>query len=152
MQYRRVPIVHRNSQRGSAIVELTLLVPLFLLMLLGTMDFARVFYTALSVSHAARAGVQYGAQDNEKSKDYAGMQQAAQLAAQDIGALSTVTAGSYCQCANGSKVDCIIGTCNEGSPQIYVIVTAGKIFQTMWNYPGIPHSVALSRTAIMRVQ
>ena len=152
MQYRRVPIVHRNSQRGSAIVELTLLVPLFLLMLLGTVDFARVFYTALSVSHAARAGVQYGAQDNEKSKDYAGMQQAAQLAAQDIGALSTVTAGSYCQCANGAKVDCITGTCTEGSPQIYVIVTAGKIFQTIWNYPGIPHAVALSRTAIMRVQ
>jgi len=152
MQYRRVSSARWKSEEGSAIVELTLLVPLFLLMLLGTADFARVFYTALSVSQAARAGVQYGAQDNVKSKDTAGMQKAAQLAAQDIGTLSTVTAGSYCQCADSAKVDCVSGTCPEGSPQIYVIVTAGKIFQTLWHYPGIPHSVALSRTAIMRVQ
>jgi len=84
MQDRQLLSTRWPAQRGSAIVELTLLVPLFLLMLLGTADFARVFYTALSVSQAARAGVQYGAQDNEKSKDYAGMQKAAQLAAQDI--------------------------------------------------------------------
>src|SRR2546422_612491 len=90
MQYQRVPIVRRNSQRGSAIVELTLLVPLFLLMLLGTMDFARVFYAALSVSLAAGAGVQYGAQDNGKSRDYGGMQRAARLAARDIGPRSIV--------------------------------------------------------------
>jgi len=132
MPDRRLLRARWPAQRGSAIVELTLLVPLFLLMLLGTADFARVFYTALSVSQAARAGVQYGAQD--------------------IGTLSTVTAGSYCQCADSAKVDCVSGTCPEGSPQIYVIVTAGKIFQTLWHYPGIPHSVALSRTAIMRVQ
>src|SRR5437870_10570670 len=68
MPYRQLLLARWTSQRGSAIVELTLLVPLFLLMLLGTADFARVFYTALSVSQAARAGVQYGAQDNEKSK------------------------------------------------------------------------------------
>ena len=152
MPYRQLLLARWTSQRGSAIVELTLLVPLFLLMLLGTADFARVFYTALSVSQAARAGVQYGAQNNDKSRDYAGMQKAAQLAAQDIGSLSTVTAGSYCQCTDRGRVDCVTGTCSEGSPQIYVIGTAGKIFQTLWNYPGIPHSVALSRTAIMRVQ
>src|SRR5437899_4466243 len=111
MQDRRVSSARGKAEEGSAIVELTLLVPLFLLMLLGTIDFARIFYTALSVSQAARAGVQYGAQNNDKSRDYAGMQKAAQLAAQDIGTLSTVTAGSYCQCADSSKVDCVSGTC-----------------------------------------
>src|SRR5256886_11707261 len=107
MPNRQLLRTHWPSQRGSAIVELTLLVPLFLLMLLGTADFARVFYTALSVSQAARAGVQYGAQDNEKSKDSAGMKKAAQLAAQDIGTLSTVTAGSYCQMSDTAKADCV---------------------------------------------
>src|SRR5213080_1460735 len=108
MPNRQLLRTHWPSQRGSAIVELTLLVPLFLLMLVGTIDFARVFYTALAVSQAARAGVQYGAQSNEKSKDTAGMQRVAQTAAlEDIGTLSTLTAGNYCQCADRIKVDCL---------------------------------------------
>ena len=54
MQYRRMPIARWNSERGQAIVEMTLLLPFFLLLLMGVIDFSRVFYTALTVSHAAR--------------------------------------------------------------------------------------------------
>src|SRR5437867_12150593 len=98
MPDRRLLRARWPSQRGSAIVELTLLVPLFLLMLLGTMDFARVFYTALSVTHAARAGAQYGAQSNVTSQDYAGMKQPAQNAANYIDTRSlALTATIYCQ-------------------------------------------------------
>ena len=154
MQYWRLLIDRWKLEEGSAIVEMTLLMPFVLLLLMGTIDFARVFYTALAVTQAARAGAQYGAQNNETSQDSAGMQQAARNAAQDdIDTNSlTVTATNYCKCANGTTANCLTGVCAEGSPQIYVQVTTTKAFQTLWNYPGVPHTVNLNRTAIMRVQ
>src|SRR5437867_1351506 len=153
MQYWRVLIDRWGAEEGQAIVELGVLLPLLALMLLGTIDFARVFYTAMTVTHAARAGVQYGAQSNDASQDTAGMEQAARDAAQDLDSNSlTVTAESYCQCANKTKVDCVTGVCPEGSPPIYITVTAQTTFQTLVNYPGIPHTINVNRTATMRVQ
>src|SRR3989442_12411422 len=154
MQYRRVHITRWKSERGSAIVELTLLMPFFLLLLMGTIDFSRVFYTALAITHAARAGAQYGAQSNGASQDDAGMAQAARTAAQDLDSLS-VTATHYCKCTTDGVTLTPMATCTSAcinTRQIYVQVTTSKTFQTLWNYPGVPHTINLSRTAIMRTQ
>jgi len=157
MQYRRMLIARWNSERGQAIVEMTLLLPFFLLLLMGVIDFSRVFYTALTVSHAARAGAQYGAQSNGKSQDTAGMQAAAIAAAQDdIDTSSlTVTATSFCKCTTDGITLTALATCTSacaGTRQIYVQVVTGKTFRTLWNYPGVPHTINLSRTAILRAQ
>src|SRR3989442_5765319 len=156
MQYRRVHLVRWKAERGSAIIELTLLMPFFLLLLMGTIDFSRVFYTAMAITHAARAGAQYGAQSNGASQDDAGMAQAARTAAQDLDSLG-VTATHYCKCTidgvtltNPTPNTCT-GAC-VGARQIYVQVTTSKTFQTLWNYPGIPHTVNLNRTATLRAQ
>src|SRR5688572_27017420 len=61
---RPVPKRHPRSISGSAIVELAVVGPLLVLMVLGVADFGRVLYTSIILSHAARAGAQYGAQTN----------------------------------------------------------------------------------------
>jgi Flp pilus assembly protein TadG len=143
---------NRKSDNGNATVEFALLLPLMLLLVLGAVDFARLFYAAITVASAARAGVQYGAQDTIKAKDTTGMQTAASNDAADITGV-TATAQAYCECADGTRVDCITGTCSGGTkPPAYVQVTVQKTFTTLVDYPGIPHNTALSRTAIMRVQ
>ena len=142
---------NRKSDNGNATVEFALLLPLMLLLVLGVVDFARLFYAAITVASAARAGVQYGAQDTIKAKDTAGMQTAASNDAADITGV-TATAQSYCECSDGTRVDCLTGTCGGASPPVYVQVTVQKTFTTLVDYPGIPHNTALSRTAIMRVQ
>ena len=157
MQYRRMPIARWNSEGGQAIIEMTLLLPFFLLLLMGVIDFSRVFYTALAVTQAARAGAQYGAQSNGTSQDTAGMAQAARTAAQDdIDTSSlTVTATDYCMCTADGVTLTPMASCTAAcanTRQIYVQVTVAKTFQTLWNYPGIPHSITLNRTAIMRAQ
>src|SRR3989442_3266242 len=146
MQYQRVCLVRWNAERGSAIIEMTLLMPFILLLLMGTIDFSRIFYTALAVSHAARAGAQYGAYSNVSSQNTAGMRQAALDAAQDdIDTSSlTVTATSFCRCTVDGITLTVLATCTSAcanSRQVYVQVTTSKTFQTLWNYPGIPHSV-----------
>jgi len=157
MQYRRMPIARWNSERGQAIIEMTLILPFFLLLLMGVIDFSRVFYTALAVTHAARAGAQFGAQSNARSQDTAGMQQAARIAAQDdidTSAL-TVTATNFCMCTADGVTLTAMATCTSAcasTRQIYVQVAVANTFRTLWNYPGIPHTINLNRTAIMRAQ
>ncbi len=148
----------RGSEVGTATVEMAFLTPLILLMVMGVIDFARVYYDAIIVSHAARAAAAYGAQSNGTSGDFAGMQFAAQLDAQDlvrhdVSAGISVTTERFCRCPSGTLVDCITGDCGIGSaPEIYVRATAEKTFELLIPYPGIPNPIILRRQAVLRVQ
>ena len=143
-----------GAERGIALTEVALVLPLFLILFIGTIDFCRIFYAANAMTHAARAGVQYGAQDNATAVDTAGMKKAALDAATDLGdpSLFTVTPTFFCKCSNGSSVSCVTGTCAEGLPRIYVQVMVQKTFHTLVSYPGIPSTTDLTRTAVMRAQ
>jgi len=148
-----------------SVTELALVLPLSLVLFIGILDFGRVYYSAIAVSHAARAGVQYGAQDNVKSGDFAGMRQAASDALGDVSNF-TVTACRYCRCADGTGSctscnaggDCCstgsgcLGTCSSDAPQVFVQVTVDKVFTTLFPYPGLPSTADLNRIATMRVQ
>ncbi len=148
----------RGSEVGAATVEMAFLTPLILLMVMGVVDFARVYYDAIIVTHAARAAVAYGAQSNATSRDFAGIQFAAQQEAQDLvrhdaSAGISVTTEQFCRCPSGTVVDCITGNCGIGSaPEIYLRVTAEKIFKLLIPYPGIPNPIILRRQAVLRVQ
>jgi Flp pilus assembly protein TadG len=142
---------HDARHRGQAVTEFAVISPLAFLLFIGCLDFGRVFYNTMAVTHAARAGAQYGAQSNIFSGDNAGMTQAALAAAGDVQGLN-VTPGRFCQCANGSTVDCITGTCTEGAPQLFVQVTAQTTFTTLFPYPGVPRTTNLSRQATIRLQ
>jgi Flp pilus assembly protein TadG len=149
--------------RGSALLEAALLVPIMLTMLFGTMDFGRVFYAAVAVASAARAGVQYGSLKVGNSGNFTAMKLAAQndAASQGIPAASLViTARNFCQCVGDTSAivynSCTTTSCSTygsaGKPPTYVDVTATYPFSTLVNWPGIPSTFSLTRTARMRVQ
>lgn len=48
--------INRRSDRGTAAVELALVMPLLLVLLLGTIGFGRAFHTKLELSNAAQEG------------------------------------------------------------------------------------------------
>jgi hypothetical protein len=48
-----------QKRRGQAIMELVLVLPLLLLLILGAMDFGRMFFTKIVTTNAAREGVNY---------------------------------------------------------------------------------------------
>lgn len=140
-----------RSESGTATIEMSLIAPLFLLMLLCVADFGRVFYVSITLAHAARAGAQYGSFSLARSGDTAGMNQAATAEAQAISPIG-VTSQRYCKCSStGAKVNCVSG-CGLTVPQVYVEVTTTRTFNTLIPYPGIPSQLNLSRTAIVRVQ
>ena len=47
----------RRRDRGAAAVEFALILPVLLLLVGGVVDFGRVFFTHITLSHAAREGV-----------------------------------------------------------------------------------------------
>ncbi len=138
----------RKWTRGQSAVELALLAPILALLLVAAVDFGRVFYAAIEVASAARAGVQYGVQNYNTAINYAGMVQAALNDGANVPGL-TASASQFCMC-NGSTVACTPPGCAE--PQLFVQVTANATFDTILNYPGIPSKVPLSFTSIMEVQ
>lgn len=143
----------RRSRReaGQSLVETALFLPVLIVAMLVTADLGRVCYAAIEVADAARAGVQYGAQSVVTAADPSGMQTAAKNDAADLSSLS-VTAGSFCACVDGSQVNCITGTCSSGAPGTFVQVTTSTTFTPLVDYPGLPSSIPLSDTAVMRVQ
>jgi Flp pilus assembly protein TadG len=46
--------------KGQALVEMTLLLPFLFLLTVIVADLGRLFYFTMSVTHAVRAGAQYG--------------------------------------------------------------------------------------------
>jgi Flp pilus assembly protein TadG len=145
---------HRQRQRGNAVIEFTLIFPVLLLMLVGTMDFSRLFFGGIAMEGAARAGVQYGALSPGRAGDIDGIVAAAQADAAGQG-LSGVTASTrtFCSCVgNASTVSCSIAQCNGQTPNGYVEATVQYTFNSILRYPGFPADMVISRTAKMRVQ
>ena len=50
---------HTSQPRGQSLVEFALVLPVLLLLILGAMDFARMFSTKVTLTNAAREGANY---------------------------------------------------------------------------------------------
>jgi Flp pilus assembly protein TadG len=153
------PISHfrsRNRQRGSAMVEMSLLLPVILGLAVGVADFARVTYFSVAVNNAARAGAQYGMR--ERYTDVAGMTAAAVQDATNVPGFraTNVTATHYCTCSGGAVVACSMASCagEPAGPYVFVDVQTNYTFNTLLNYrfAGIPPSVALNGRARIRAR
>ncbi|MGH9385244.1 MAG: TadE/TadG family type IV pilus assembly protein [Vicinamibacterales bacterium] len=135
-------------------MEAAFALPIFALVLVGTIDFGRLFYKTMAVTHAARAGVQYGTYIPGLANDDPGMESAA-LGAGSIDIPSGLTAAANHECfcyTGGAETSMICTAACGGQTRVYVTVTASATFTTVMNYPGIPNSVAIVRAARMRAK
>ena len=152
-----------KEEIGQAFVELALVLPIFLLLLVGAVEVGRLAYAAIEVSNAARAGVSYAAQSHTTAAldatNSAFIMQAATQDAPNITILSAVPSNS-CSCESSAGVfttsSCTsINTNNCASPSrivLYVQVQTSAKVDTLFHFPGIPKTVTLGGYANMRVQ
>jgi Flp pilus assembly protein TadG len=142
-----------RRESGSAIVELAVMAPLLLLLLLGIVDLGRYADTAIKVGNAARAGVQFGAQNEATAGDTQGMRNAATADAA-LSGLTAVAAPTFCQCADGTASTCQQGDCASSHRLQWVQVTASGTFSTGLDASILPsalRSLTISQTAVMQV-
>lgn len=156
------------AERGAALVELALILPLLITVMAGATDFARVFYTANVLTNAARAGAQFCAQapaiaaTAPCTTTYPAIVQDI-ATANGLGTLSpTPTATRLCQCADAtgatfSNTSPTVNDCSNACPGnhlvVRVTVTAAKTFSTVFaTIPGIPATINLTRSATIRAR
>jgi Flp pilus assembly protein TadG len=158
------PRVRSSSQRGQTILELALLLPMLLLLLLGVIELGRYAFISILVGNAARAGAAYGAESLVSSVDAVGIAAAAdndfQNNGQDVNNLM-VTSFPSCGCDSAGTITAVAGCTTASNPNaaicatghwvVMVSVTASGTFNSIFNYPGIPKSITLSKTATLRV-
>jgi Flp pilus assembly protein TadG len=139
-----------KRQAGQSLVELAVALPLLAALLTGAIEIGRLAYVYITLVSAARAGVQYGAQNDATAIDNTGMQTAAQNDAINISGM-TPTASHFCQCSDGTASTCSSGDCSGSIMIPFVKVVTTATFTTLTHYPVIPSSIPLSATAVMRV-
>ena len=95
----------RGSESGQALAELSVAGSLLILLLLGAIEFGQVAYSSIEVSNAAKAGVQYGAQNHGTASDTPGIQSAAASAATDLTLTfpAAPAPNPSCQCSDGTQ-------------------------------------------------
>jgi Flp pilus assembly protein TadG len=143
----------RIGERGSAILEAGLLLPVLVLMTCGAMDFARVFFAGIVVESAARAGVQAASWSVGKAGATVDSDTAAQNDASGQGLTGvTVSSRTFCACISGSAEVACNTSCSGAVPSGYVETTASYTFNSIIPYPGIPQNLVLSSTAKFRAQ
>jgi Flp pilus assembly protein TadG len=104
----------RRAERGQAVVEFALIVPILLLIVMGILDFGRVFYTYEALANAAREGARFcalhpGDANGTKARvaGELGGRVTPDLAATSCPSASTVAAGDPVSVSASATVDLI---------------------------------------------
>jgi Flp pilus assembly protein TadG len=151
-----------SNEAGQSLVELALILPVFVFLILGAVEFGQLAYAAIEISDAARAGVQYGAQSPASAADTAGIVSAAQNDGLNVNQTYglVVHPTAFCSCSNAPSVPVDTGAC-PNAPTIcsangarvlnYVKVVTSSTVAPLIHYPGFG-GFTLTGQAIMRVQ
>ena len=137
---RRRRLNARNrGDRGQALVELALIVPILIIIMLGVVDYGRVYFAYISVTNGARIGADYAA---------AGPSEAA-----DTAAIKAAAVGDTTNLLNQSATnpDVTVVTANDSQGTLYADVTMTYTFTTLFPWPGLPTSIDIERTVRSRV-
>lgn len=155
--------VHRSTFREDAqsLVELALLMPLFILLLLGSAEFARFAWAAILASSAARAGAAYGSQNSEKAGDIANIKLAAAHDSVNLPGLTTADpiVACYCNTPQSAPIACATALVPPASPSNClapntiiktVQVNTSVTVTPFGHYPGLPTSfTAIGRSTMV---
>jgi Flp pilus assembly protein TadG len=142
-----------KRQRGAALAELAVALPILTLVMLGVVDFARVWVQSSAVENAAHAGAQYGAQTTSHAEDTAGIYATVMADLNDSAVdeeTYTVVSEKHCEC-DGATLDCD-DPCTTDTKRTYVRVRVGSEFRTLFDYPGIPSPLNVSREVQVRAR
>ena len=146
----RFPLL--RDEDGASLAELAAVMPLFMLLLLGAVDFGRALYLQTEIAGAVHAAAMYGSQN---PNDTTGMQNAAQDDAPNVPNLSVGTPTYGCECSDGTNyiANCPSGeqpSCPTNNEVYRVNVTVTGTYTPMFPWPGIPSSMSFSDSASMR--
>jgi Flp pilus assembly protein TadG len=147
-----------RDEHGASLLEMAFVLPLFLLLLFGAVDFGRAYYLSMEIAGAAHAAAMYGAQSVTNMTDTTGMENVAKDDAPNVPNLSVGTPTYGCECATDTTGSTYSASCStpptcSGNNEVYrVNVTVTGTYTPIFPWPKIPSSMTLSNSASMRLQ
>lgn len=147
----------RSDERGNALIEMAIIMPVLAALLIGAVDLSRAYSTKLQVEQVAQRLIERIQTTEYKTSDNSTLQSEAQTAA---GSGSSATINAWLECNNdGVHLDYDSGTCaSDTDPYArYVQVTVSQSFTPMFGtslFPGANSNgtVTLTATAGVRTQ
>jgi Flp pilus assembly protein TadG len=139
-----------RKERGQALTELALVLPVLMAILLSVAEMARVAYAAIEVSNAARAAVQYGDQNATTAADTAGMRTAASDDAANLASITTTVTTDYvCSSSTSwSGMSTTPPTCSGSKVQTILVVDTQATVNPLIHVWGLPTSYTVNGQAI----
>lgn len=129
----------KRKEKGAVAVEMAIVLPMLLLILLGTIEFGRVFNVQVSLTQAAREGARYAAiHHDEPGLDVEG---AALAAAPALSGLGVSVADNASDCSTDSNVEV---TASVALPSLTGFLDAG-----FFGAPGI-FPLSMTGVGVMR--
>lgn len=174
------PRLHIHSdEAGTSLIEFAFLLPILLILVLGIIEIGRYAELSIQVASAARAGAQYGAQNLATAASSSAIQSAAVNDSQ-IPACGSITTTNntpgclavpypvnayqgqgyvLCGCStdgSGSQpvppgATCPASCSSPAHPLVYVQVNTQAIFNSLFQYPGIPSPITVNGSVQLRV-
>lgn len=111
-----------------------MLVPLLMLIVLGAIDFGRLYQSYVSTTDAAERGARYASSGGVSASDIDGIRGAVMA---DGGAFAGTSP---------SNPEVSVSTVTDGQDRLYADVTVYYSFSTLFPWPGIPDEIDLERT------
>ncbi|MBF6605460.1 MAG: pilus assembly protein [Chloroflexi bacterium] len=151
-------LIHRSDSRSSArlafergagqsVVEFAVLLPLFMLLLLVTVDFGRLFFSYIQITNAAREGAAYAAVDPTNLAAIT-TRATAEANSQAQGGEHPIAVTTACVDTTGATIPCS-GAPGGGGPGYTVTVTASEVFSflTPWMNGLLGNNFTMSTSA-----
>ncbi|MCH8025995.1 MAG: pilus assembly protein [Chloroflexi bacterium] len=129
----------KRGDRGQALVELAMIAPVLIIIMLGVIDYGRIYFAYVSVTNGARNGADYAAIGPTEAADTAGIKAAALTDTSDLLDQSA------------TNPDVAVVTANDSQGSLYADVTMTYTFTTLFPWPGLPTSINVERTVRSRV-
>ena len=135
---------HSRGELAQSMVEFALTAPFLIILMLGVIDFGRVYFAYVSVTNSARTGADYAAANCSPScedDDLAGIRDAVEAETGQL--LNTSPTNPEVSVTTGDSL---------GLGNSQVDVTVSYTFSTIFPWPGLPTSMNVERTVTARVQ
>lgn len=145
-----------GDNAGNAALEFAFLVTILAFLGVGMFDFGRYGLLYTRAFNSARAGTQYGIQNQGTAEDLAGMVSAARADAGDTGNQLNIVARQFCMCpGTTNKLDCATAPANCADGRyipIFVEVTVRDSLDLFFRYPGVSEILPITTQSEMRVR
>jgi len=137
----------QNDTQGTSLVELALLLPVFLLMIVGALDYGSAFVRKMELSNAAKAGVQYAMVRKPQGGILTGIEAAVDAALEGSGNDSTDVDVTFLENCFGS-MQAYSGACTDVNMTTFINVDIRETYRTPYlNYSWITGDFVISESS-----